>query len=148
MYVTRKILSVFTLLLLTLSTTGCTLHIENNFGNVEKRFTLKLYNDCKDDIYGYHVEYYLDEKPIGGTVGQNADESEISGKYALQLAFYESYFPEGADLSKFQFEISVLDGEMRESEFTEVVELAAEYGKSYDIRVNGSFDEGFSAERG
>ena len=143
-----KKFSVLALILFTLALTGCTFNITNNFSPPEeKHFTLKLFNDCKSDIYGYRVEYFLDGNPIGGMVGCNADESKLSGKDALQMLFYEKHFPEDSDLSAFQIEISVLDKEMNESEPADVISWAAEYGKSYDIRIGGSFEDGFSAVR-
>lgn len=77
----------------------------------------------------------------------NANESEVSDVFALKMIFTEKDFPEDYDLSKFEIEISVLDKEMKESEPTDVISWAAEYGKSYNIRVGGSFEDGFEAER-
>lgn len=143
----KRTLSVLMLILFALSLTGCTFHIVNNFGYGERHFTLELYNDCKSDIYGYRVEYMLDGKPVGGTVGSNADESKLSKASALKMIFNETYFPKDSDLSTLQIEVSVLDEEMRESEPSDVISLNAEYGKSYKVIVSGSFENGFSAER-
>lgn len=143
----KRFLSITILILFVLSLTGCTLHIENNFGYRERRFTLELYNDCKCDIYGYQVTYMLDGKPVGSMGASNADESEISDVFALKMIFTEKDFPEDFDLSKFEIEISVLDEEMGESEPTDVISWAAKYGESYNIRVSGNFEDGFEAER-
>ncbi len=142
-----KIITVLTFILYTLAFTGCTFRIVNNFGIADvKSFVLTLSNDCKSDIYGYRIEYYLDGKPIGGQVAINADESKLSKKQNMEAVFGENFFPDEADISAFQIEIYVLDENMNESEPTDIVAISAEYGKKYEISVNGSFEDGFKAE--
>ena len=142
----RKISMLTVLIFFVITLTGCTFNVTNNFNIPEekKHFKLELFNDCKSEIYGYRVEYYLDGKPIGGMAGSNADESKLSSRYAFPVMFYENNFPENSDLSTFQFQVIVLDKEMNESEPTEMISLAAEFGESYDVWVSGSFENGFS----
>ncbi len=111
--------------------------------------TLILYtlsNDCKSDIYGYRLEYYLDGKPIGGQGVSHADESKLSKKQNMKVVFDENDFPDESDISAFQIEIYVLDSNLNESGPTDIVEISAEYGKKYEISVSGSFEDGFKAE--
>ncbi len=64
----------------------------------------------------------------------------------MEAVFGENFFPDEADISAFQIEIYVLDENMNESEPTDIVAISAEYGKKYEISVNGSFEDGFKAE--
>lgn len=142
-----KISAVTALILYTLALTACTFRIVNNFGVTDtKFFVLTLTNNCKNDIYGYRIDYYLDGKPIGGQSVTNADESKLSSDKDINVTFYENNFPDEADLSTFQVEIYVLDEDLKESEPTNIVEISAKYGKKYEVYVNGNFEDGFTAE--
>ncbi len=142
-----KIFAAAALILYTLIQTACTFRIVNNFDVKDTEyFVLMLSNNCKSDIYGYRIEYYLDGKPTGGQSVTHADESKLSKNQDMKVTFYENNFPDEADISAFQIEISVMDKDFNESEPTNIVEISAEYGKKYEISVSGSFKDGFTAE--
>lgn len=143
----KKFTAFFAALVLMLTFSSCTFNITNNFNlDKTKSFTLEISNQCNCTIYGYHYEYFLNGKPIGGGTITNADESFLGKKEKLNASFTEHNFPADADLNDFQIEFYILDEDFSVSEASNMLNLPVEYGKKYKVSVSGSFEDGIKAE--
>lgn len=144
----KKTTAFFAALILMLTFSSCTFNITNNFSiDKTKSFILEISNQCDCTIYGYHYEYCLNGKPIGGGTVTNADESFLDKKEKLKVSFTEYNFPADANLSDFQIEFYILNEDFSESEASNMLDLPAEYGKKYKVSVSGSFNDGIKAEQ-
>lgn len=113
----------------------------------ESTFLVRFCLDGEAEIFGLHFEYYLDGNPAGGGLVGNADGSVLKAGEALTKDFIPADFPEGGDLSKFQLEIFIVDGQGQEYPCKEILSFAAVYGNVYDISIEGGYDTGFKAEK-
>lgn len=113
----------------------------------ESTFLVNFHVDCNEDVYGIHFEYYLDGTPAGGGLVGNADCSQIAKDDVLVKDFISKDFPENAELSQFQLEIFIVDKNGDEYPCDSILNIAVAYGKTYDISITGSCEDGFSAKQ-
>lgn len=113
----------------------------------ENTFLVRFSLNGEAEVYALHFEYYLDGKPAGGGLVGNADGSALKAEEVLTKDFIPADFPEGGDLSKFQLEIFIVDGQGQEHPCKEMLSFAAAYGNVYDISIEGGYDTGFKAEK-
>lgn len=113
----------------------------------ENTFLVRFSLNGEAEVFGLHFEYYLDGKPAGGGLVGNADGSALKAEEVLTKDFIPADFPEGGDLTKFQLEIFIVDGQGQEHPCKEILSFGAAYGNVYDISIAGGYDTGFKAEK-
>ena len=72
-------------------------------------FAIDVINNCTDDIYGFHYEYYLQGNAVGGGDVVIADSVKTPfpvGDSSL-FSFSSADFPPNAGLASFQLELFV-----------------------------------------
>lgn len=109
-------------------------------------FIVNYHVDCNEDVYGIHFEYYLDGTPVGGGVVGNADGAQIAKDDVLVKDFISDDFPESAELTQFQLELFIVDNNGKEYPCDSILNITAEYGKTYDVAITGSCKAGFSVK--
>lgn len=142
----RRIIGMLFIALLMLSLCAC----RNGDGTVqanEDAFLVQFHIDCEADVHAVHFEYYLNGIPVGGGGFGNANNSKIAATDVYTKDFNVEDFPEDADISLFQLEIFVVDQAGNEYSCNRILDIAAEYGKSYEISITGSRRDGFSADQ-
>lgn len=113
----------------------------------ENTFLVRFCLDGDAEIFGLHFEYYLDGKPAGGGLVGNIDGSALTDGEVLTKDFIPADFPEDGDLSQFQLEIFIVDGQGQEHPCKEILSFAVAYGNVYDISIAGGYDTGFKSEK-
>ena len=136
----KKIVLMFIVLVLLLG--GCSNDTKDEVA--EDEVIIKFVFDTDVVIYGIHIEYYLEENPMGGKYYNPADGSPFEKGEDIWVRFYQSTdFPEDADLSLFNFELytfpeeaQIIAGETGEDEvLIKALSLVVEYGKAYTFSI-------------
>lgn len=107
-------------------------------------FYLNVANQCSDAVMAIHYEYALAGQPVGGGDVQNSEGQPLSRGETLSLDFTPQHFPEGADLSSFTVQLSVVLDDGAEHPVGGPIALAASYGQSYAYGLTGNRNVGFA----
>ena len=109
-------------------------------------FAIDVINNCTDDIYGFHYEYYLQGNAVGGGDVVIADSVKTPfpvGDSSL-FSFSSADFPPNAGLASFQLELFVVGKDSTEMKVEPLLELAAQYGERYQFELTGNYSDGFT----
>ena len=144
----KKLLLVILLVVLLISGSACGYQTDEEEQLAGESFAVDVINNCTDDIYGIHYEYYLQGKAIGGGDVVIADSSKTPfpvGDISL-FSFSPEDFPPNAGLASFQLELFVVGKDSTEMKVEPLLELAAQYGERYQFELTGNYSDGFTIE--
>ncbi|HOB30589.1 MAG TPA: hypothetical protein PLB36_02495 [Bacillota bacterium] len=143
----KKIVYFILLLVFTFSLIGCsTIRNDKNVAedmSSDDNIVIAVINDCDDDLYYIHCEYYLSNTPIGGWRVAILEGIPFAMSEIIVHDLIAEDFPEKSDLSTMRVEFFA--GLKNDQEFPagEPIEIHAEFGNIYYFSLSGSKSAGF-----
>lgn len=134
----KKFLTVLLAAVMIFSFCGCNAKPDN------KTFYLNITNNTDEKISGLQLDYLIGGKPLGSGKLVNSKEKYIAKGETITQSFNAKDFPDGADISAFNYYCDVILGDNKESACKDAVKVAAVYGKEYSYSLTGSEKSGFT----
>lgn len=107
--------------------------------NTEKQndeVVISFVNQCNNTaIYGLHVEYYIEDKAVGGELVSLNPDMNIPFQKGETISIYliQKDFPENADLHNFAMQVFIVLENKSEAELGDRISLPVEFGKNYQF---------------
>ncbi len=138
----KKLLACAFALFLALGLCACGI----NSSAASDAFTLKI--RCESpDIYSIFYTCYIDGQTRGHGGMSDLDGQALTDGTGLELNFSRSFFEEGDDIAGFSIDFSPYGkDDVSEITTTAPLNIAAEYGKTYQIVFSGDRENGFQAQ--
>lgn len=137
----KKLLLLLAMTLLMLCLCSCP---SSNAEQHNNEVVISFVNQCNTAIYGLHVEYYIEDKAIGGqlvSLNPNLDTPFQKGE-TISIYLIQKDFPKNADLYNFAMEVFVVLENKSEMKVDDRISLPVEFGKNYQLLLienNGNY---------
>jgi len=129
----KRFLLLLAMTLLMLCLCSCP---SSNTEKLNNEVVLSFVNQCNNTaIYGLHVEYYIEDKAIGGqlvSLNPNLD-TPFQKDQTINMYLIQKDFPENADLHNFAMEVFVVLENKSEVGVGNKISLPVEFGKNYQF---------------
>ena len=109
----------------------------------EGQMRILVQMDVDSPAYGIHYEYALSGQAMGGGDIVYASGDALKKGEKLVITLSKENFPDNADLSKLQIDLSVIGPNQEETPATPQIAFAGEYKREYQINITGSEEQGF-----
>ena len=110
-------------------------------------FEIFIQNDTGVDLAEIQIDFSLGEGTLGSAAGCHADGTPMKPGETMDFELLREYFPENADLSLLQIQVTARNAEGLETEAHFPVKIDAAYGNSYQISLTGNAEDGYDAQR-
>lgn len=110
----------------------------------QDEIVVNIHNTCNSDIYGVHIEYYLGNKAVGGHIVSCTPEMDVAFKKGdiICNAIPKEVFLPNEDLEGFGIETFVILKGGREVGAGGLIKWDAEFGKTYEMVLSDSGNNG------
>lgn len=111
----------------------------------ERQISVVISNECEDEIYGLHVEYFFERNAVGGLVCSKTPEMDIPlpSEEPICPSFPERAFPLEPENGKFGMILFVSDSSGNETPLGLFYEWQAQYGEKYRFVLSGNRKDGY-----
>lgn len=110
----------------------------------DNTFYLNITNNTDSQILGYDLFYAIGGKPLGSGALVNAKEKYMAKGETITQSFNSKDFPDGADISSFTVNCSVLLADNEKKDIKAPIKISAKYGGEYSYSLTGSEQAGFT----